>query len=54
VAEFGLLMKDSAYKAQADLQSLLTRALANRGDDPFGTSAEFTQIVSLTMLLTQN
>ena len=47
VAEFGLLMKDSAYKADADLQSLLTRALANRGDDPFGTRAEFTQTCEL-------
>ncbi|HPF87343.1 MAG TPA: von Willebrand factor type A domain-containing protein, partial [Candidatus Limiplasma sp.] len=51
VAEFGLLLDDSAYKGGADLESVLSRAAANRGDDPYGYRAEFVQLVSLAQLL---
>ncbi|MBN1777850.1 MAG: VWA domain-containing protein [Clostridiales bacterium] len=51
VAEFGLWLYDSEYKGSANLQSVLERALQNRGEDRFGYRAEFVQIVDLTRLL---
>ena len=51
VAEFGLLLLDSEYKGNANLDSLLERALQNRGGDPFGYRAEFVQIAQLAGLL---
>ncbi|MFH1511880.1 MAG: VWA domain-containing protein [Bacillota bacterium] len=51
VAEFGLLLKDSEYKADAGLNSVLARAMGSRGEDAFGYRAEFVQLVSLSMLL---
>lgn len=51
VAEFGLLLYGSAYKADAGMDSLLARALANRGEDAFGYRAEFVQLVSLAGML---
>ena len=51
VAEFGLLLLDSQYKGDANLDSLLNRAAANRGEDAFGYRAEFAQIVALAKLL---
>ena len=51
VAEFGLLLLDSEYKADSNLNAVLERAMANRGEDPFGYRAEFTQLASLARLL---
>ncbi|MBE0601576.1 MAG: DUF3520 domain-containing protein, partial [Firmicutes bacterium] len=51
VAEFGLWLSDSEYKGNAGLDSALTRALQNRGDDRFGYRAEFVQLVDLVKLL---
>ena len=51
VAELGLLLLDSQYKADASLNSLLERALENRGADAFGYRAEFVQLVDLARLL---
>jgi Ca-activated chloride channel family protein len=51
VAEFGLWLSDSAYKGGANLESVLERALQNRGEDRFGYRAEFVQIVDLVGLL---
>jgi Ca-activated chloride channel homolog len=51
VAEFGLLLLDSQYKADASLDSLLERALNNRGTDLFGYRAEFVQLVDLARVL---
>lgn len=51
VAEFGLWLSDSQYKGAANLESILERALLNRGDDRFGYRAEFVQLVDLVGLL---
>jgi len=51
VAEFGLWLSDSDYKAAANLDSVLARALANRGEDRFGYRAEFVQLIDLVRLL---
>ena len=51
VAEFGLLLLDSPYKADADMETLLARALANRAEDTFGYRAGFVQLVSLARLV---
>ena len=53
VAEFGLLLEHSDYKADADIKSVLARALDNRGDDAFGYRAEFVQLVRLAELLSE-
>ncbi|HPJ01614.1 MAG TPA: VWA domain-containing protein [Candidatus Limiplasma sp.] len=52
VAEFGLWLSDSDYKGSAGLESALTRALQNRGEDRFGYRAEFVQLLDLVRLLT--
>ena len=41
VAEFGLLLLDSEYKADSNLNAVLERAMLSRGEDPFGYRAEF-------------
>jgi len=50
VAEFGLWLSDSEYKGNANLESVLERALQNRGEDRFGYRAEFVQLVDLVGL----
>ena len=45
VAEFGLLLRDSEYKANANYEAVLTRANQARGDDPHGYRAEFLNLV---------
>ena len=51
VAEFGLWLSDSEYKGTANLDSILERALQNRGEDRFGYRAEFVQLIDLVSLL---
>lgn len=51
VAEFGLILSDSAYKSSASLDSALDRALLSLGGDAFGYRAEFVQLVDLLRLL---
>jgi Ca-activated chloride channel family protein len=51
VAEFGLILKNSAYKGEASLESVIDRALMNRGEDVYGYRAEFVQLADLTRLL---
>jgi Ca-activated chloride channel family protein len=54
VAEFGLILKDSPYKGDASLDSLIGRALLNRETDAYGYRAEFVQLADLTRLLQDN
>ena len=51
VAEFGLIMKDSPYKGDASLESVIDRALLNREGDIYGYRAEFVQLADLTRLI---
>ena len=51
VAEFGLLLSNSQYKGNANLSSVLNRALESREEDTYGYRAEFAQLVGLTTLI---
>ena len=48
VAEFGLILKDSEHKGNANMESLINRAYNNLGDDRFGYRAEFVQLADLS------
>ncbi len=50
VAEFGLILKDSPYKGEANLESVIDQALLSRGEDMYGYRAEFVQLADLTRL----
>lgn len=54
VAEFGLILKDSHYKGEANLESVIDRALLNREEDAYGYRAEFVQLADLIRLLQEN
>ncbi|NDA69056.1 MAG: DUF3520 domain-containing protein, partial [Verrucomicrobia bacterium] len=45
VAEFGMVLKDSAFKATATLDSALELAQEGKGDDTHGYRAEFTNLL---------
>lgn len=45
VTEFGLLLRDSAYKGSASLDRVLEQAKANIGDDEGGYRVEFVDLV---------
>ena len=45
VAEFGMLLRDSKFKADSSYDSVLKRAKANIGKDQFGLRGEFLEIV---------
>ena len=45
VAEFGLILTDSAYKGSANTDSVITRASANLGEDVYGLRKEFVELV---------
>lgn len=45
VAMFGLLLKDSAYKGEADWEKARQLALAGKGPDPEGWRGEFIQLL---------
>lgn len=46
VAEFGLILADSQYKAGSNVDSVGKRAAACRGEDPYGLRAEFLELVN--------
>ena len=46
VAEFGMLLRDSKFKADSSYDSVSTRAKANIGKDPFGFRGEFLEVVA--------
>lgn len=54
VAEFGLILKDSPYKGEASLESVIDRALSSLEADAYGYRAEFVQLADLTRLLPGN
>lgn len=45
VAMFGMILKDSDYKGEANLDDVLELAESNLGDDQFGYREEFVQLV---------
>jgi Ca-activated chloride channel family protein len=51
VAEFGMLLRGSAYKQNAAWESASQLARANRGDDPDGYRAEFCRLIDLAASL---
>lgn len=51
VAEFGLLLRDSAHKGQASFDAVIERARAARGDDPEGYRHDFVRLVEKAKLL---
>jgi Ca-activated chloride channel family protein len=51
VAEWGLILENSEFKANASILSVLNRAYENRGHDVFGYRAEFIQLVDLSRLI---
>ena len=51
VAEWGLIMGNSSFKADADIESIINRAFENMGSDTFGYRAEFIQLVNLSKLI---
>ncbi|NEO87442.1 MAG: VWA domain-containing protein [Spirulina sp. SIO3F2] len=53
VAEFGLLLRDSPYKADANYRAVLTRATNAQGADLHGYRAEFVNLVEQAERLSQ-
>ena len=51
VAEFGLLLRNSQYKANATYQSVLERAKAAKGIDSDGYRADFIKLVEIAQIL---
>ena len=51
VAEFGMLLRDSKFKADSSYDAVLDRAMANIGEDKFGYRGEFTEIVDIARSL---
>ncbi|MES2590929.1 MAG: von Willebrand factor type A domain-containing protein [Bacteroidota bacterium] len=51
VAEFGMLLRDSKYKGEADFNEVLSLARASKGKDDDGYRAEFIRIVEMAQLL---
>ena len=47
VAELGMLLNDSEYAGEADLDSVIALARAHLGEDPYGFRHEFVQLVDL-------
>ena len=45
VAEFGLLLRDSEFKADASIEDVIELAQNSRGEDPDGYRGEFLQLV---------
>jgi Ca-activated chloride channel family protein len=52
VTSFGLVLRDSKYKAEANLDATLELAEASKGSDPGGYRAEFLEIVRKAKALT--
>ena len=53
VAEFGLLLRNSEYKADADYEAVFIRAAQSRGADFYGYRAEFLDLVQQADLLSR-
>ena len=53
VAEFGLLLRNSEYKANADYRAVLTRATQAQGADSYGYRSEFLDLVEQAELLSR-
>lgn len=51
VAAFGMILRDSEFKGQATLDSVLEMARQSRGEDKHGYRAEFISLVELASLL---
>ncbi|HEY9054596.1 MAG TPA: VWA domain-containing protein [Rectinemataceae bacterium] len=51
VAEFGMLLRESPYKAQASWKALMDRARRAKGADPEGYRAEFIKMAEMAQLL---
>lgn len=51
VAEFGMLLRDSKFKADSSYDSVLKRAQANIGKDIFGFRGEFLEMVEIAKTL---
>jgi Ca-activated chloride channel family protein len=51
VAEWGLLLANSEFKAAASIEGVLKRAFYSRGADTFGYRSEFVQLVDLYRLM---
>lgn len=47
VVEFGLLLRDSAYKYEASFDQVISRASANLGEDEYGYRDEFVELVEI-------
>ncbi|HEY4417162.1 MAG TPA: VWA domain-containing protein [Verrucomicrobiae bacterium] len=52
VAEFGMVLRDSPYKGDADMHSVWEQAKANVGKDPEGYRAEFLTLIEAAQRLT--
>ena len=53
VAEFGMLLRDSKFKADSSYDSVLDRAKANIGEDKFGFRGEFLDLVERAKTLSR-
>lgn len=53
VAEFGMLLRDSQFKADSSYDSVLDRAKANIGKDTFGFRGEFLELVERAKTLSR-
>ncbi len=51
VAEFAMILRDSEFKGNADIQSVMTLAKSSKGEDTFGYRAEFLQLVQRVEIL---
>ncbi len=51
VAEFGMLLRDSKFKGNADYKEVLTLARASKGKDEEGYRAEFIRLVEMAEVL---
>ena len=51
VAMFGMILKDSDYKGEANLEYVLELSESNLGEDEFGYREEFVQLVENTKRL---
>ena len=54
VAAFGMLLRDSKYKADANYNEVLQLARASTGTDPQGYRSEFIQLVETARMLSSH
>jgi Ca-activated chloride channel family protein len=45
VAEFGMILRDSEFKGESSIESVISLAQSSRGDDPEGYRGEFLRLV---------